>query len=58
MADHGERLKRLAGPRVRITLRNLIHEGTFGRIYSGLYLHPDTSREGQVLIKTVAGKFL
>ena len=56
MADQGERLKRLAVPRFRITLRNLHCEGTFGRVYSALYLHPETSREGQVLVKTVAGK--
>lgn len=54
MADQGERLKRLAVPRFRITLRNLHCEGTFGRVYSALYLHPETSREGQVLVKTVA----
>ena len=58
MADQGERLKRLAVPRFRITLRNLHCEGTFGRVYSALYLHPETSREGQVLVKTVAGKRL
>lgn len=54
--DHGERLKRLAVPRFRITLRNIIQEGTFGKVYSGLFLNPDTSCEGQVLIKTVAGE--
>ena len=30
-------------------------EGTFGKCYAGLFLHPDTTREGQVLIKTVTG---
>jgi len=53
MSDPGERFKRLAVPRFRITMRNLLQEGTFGKSYSGLFLNPDTTREGQVLIKTV-----
>jgi len=53
MSDPAERFKRLAVPRFRITMRNVLLEGTFGKCYAGLFLHPDTTREGQVLIKTV-----
>ena len=56
MSDPAERFKRLAVPRFRITMRNVLLEGTFGKCYAGLFLHPDTTREGQVLIKTVTGE--
>ncbi len=48
-------MKRLECPRFRVTLRNLIEQGTFSKVYSGLFLNPDTNVEGQVLIKTVTG---
>ncbi|GFG35749.1 hypothetical protein Cfor_05200 [Coptotermes formosanus] len=53
-ATYITRLRDLATPRRTITPHNLLHEGTFGRVYRGEYTDEDTGTKIDVLIKTVS----
>ncbi|KAJ0182729.1 hypothetical protein K1T71_002098 [Dendrolimus kikuchii] len=52
ITDPAEQLRLLTTSRSSIRLEILIHEGTFGRIYKGVFKHGDTYEE--VMIKTVS----
>lgn len=54
ITDPAEQLRHLTTPRSNIRLEILVHEGTFGRIYKGVFKRGDTYEE--VLVKTVSGK--
>jgi hypothetical protein len=56
LQDPASRLRDLATPRRTITPHNLLHEGTFGRVYRGEYTDEDTGTKIDVLIKTVSGE--
>uniref|UniRef100_A0AAQ5ZR89 receptor protein-tyrosine kinase n=1 Tax=Amphiprion ocellaris TaxID=80972 RepID=A0AAQ5ZR89_AMPOC len=48
------KVKDIAISRERVTLRDVLHEGTFGRIFHGVLLdEKDPSKEKQVFVKTV-----
>ncbi|CAL8392924.1 unnamed protein product [Boreogadus saida] len=48
------KVKDIAISRERVTLRDVLHEGTFGRIFHGLLLdEKDPTKEKQVFVKTV-----
>uniref|UniRef100_A0A3B4GZH0 Tyrosine-protein kinase RYK n=1 Tax=Pundamilia nyererei TaxID=303518 RepID=A0A3B4GZH0_9CICH len=48
------KVKDIAISRDRVTLRDVLHEGTFGRIFHGVLLdEKDPSKEKQVFVKTV-----
>ncbi|KAK6478435.1 tyrosine-protein kinase RYK isoform X1 [Huso huso] len=48
------KVKDIAISRERITLRDVLHEGTFGRIFHGILVdEKDPSKEKQVFVKTV-----
>ncbi|XP_029003656.1 tyrosine-protein kinase RYK isoform X2 [Betta splendens] len=48
------KVKDIAISRERVTLRDVLHEGTFGRIFHGILLdEKDPSKEKQVFVKTV-----
>uniref|UniRef100_A0A8C2Z2R2 Tyrosine-protein kinase RYK n=1 Tax=Cyclopterus lumpus TaxID=8103 RepID=A0A8C2Z2R2_CYCLU len=48
------KVKDIAISRERVTLRDVLHEGTFGRIFLGVLLdEKDPSKEKQVFVKTV-----
>ncbi|XP_041913117.1 tyrosine-protein kinase RYK isoform X1 [Alosa sapidissima] len=48
------KVKDIAISRERVTLRDVLHEGTFGRIFHGVLLDDkDPSKEKQVFVKTV-----
>ncbi|KAF3835744.1 hypothetical protein F7725_028302 [Dissostichus mawsoni] len=48
------KVKDIAISRERVTLRDVLHEGTFGRIFHGVLLdEKDSSKEKQVFVKTV-----
>uniref|UniRef100_A0A665UQ34 receptor protein-tyrosine kinase n=1 Tax=Echeneis naucrates TaxID=173247 RepID=A0A665UQ34_ECHNA len=50
------KVKDIAISRERVTLRDVLHEGTFGRIFHGVLLdEKDPSKEKQVFVKTVKG---
>ncbi|XP_030647459.1 tyrosine-protein kinase RYK [Chanos chanos] len=47
-------VKNIAISRERVTLRDVLHEGTFGRIFHGVLVdEKDPSKEKQVFVKTV-----
>uniref|UniRef100_A0A4W6DEK5 receptor protein-tyrosine kinase n=1 Tax=Lates calcarifer TaxID=8187 RepID=A0A4W6DEK5_LATCA len=51
------KVKDIAISRERVTLRDVLHEGTFGRIFHGVLLdEKDPSKEKQVFVKTVKGR--
>ncbi|MGH0127547.1 UNVERIFIED_CONTAM: hypothetical protein FKN15_031301 [Acipenser sinensis] len=51
------KVKDIAISRERITLRDVLHEGTFGRIFHGILVdEKDPSKEKQVFVKTVKGE--
>ncbi|XP_063394897.1 tyrosine-protein kinase Drl isoform X2 [Cydia fagiglandana] len=52
ITDPAEQLRILTTPRSNIRLEILVHEGTFGRVYKGVYKRGDTYEE--VLVKTVS----
>ncbi|CAG4983756.1 unnamed protein product [Colias eurytheme] len=52
VTDPAEQLRLLTTPRCNIRLEILVHEGTFGRIYKGVFKRGDTYEE--VLVKTVS----
>ncbi|KAK0137904.1 Tyrosine-protein kinase RYK [Merluccius polli] len=50
------KVKDIAISRERVTLRDVLHEGTFGRIFHGVLLdEKDPTKEKQVFVKTVKG---
>ncbi|KAG8135879.1 hypothetical protein E2320_008863 [Naja naja] len=52
------KVKDIAISRERITLKDVLQEGTFGRIFHGILIEEkDPSKEKQVFVKTVKGKF-
>ncbi|KOB72849.1 Tyrosine-protein kinase [Operophtera brumata] len=51
VTDPAEQLRLLTAPRSNIRLEILVHEGTFGRIYKGVFKRGDTYEE--VIVKTV-----
>ncbi|KAK2719502.1 hypothetical protein QYM36_005102 [Artemia franciscana] len=51
--SENDRLRQIAVLPFRITPIAVIEEGRFGIITKGLFLHPETKVEGQVLIKTL-----
>lgn len=55
VTDPAEQLRLLTAPRAHIRLELLAHEGTFGRLYKGVYKKGDTYEE--VIVKTVSGNF-
>lgn len=54
ITDPAEQLRLLTTSRSSIRLEILVHEGTFGRIYKGVFKRGDTYEE--VMVKTVSGK--
>ncbi|CAG9117875.1 unnamed protein product [Plutella xylostella] len=52
ITDPAEQLRHLTAPRANIRLEILVHEGTFGRVYKGVFKRGDTYEE--VLVKTVS----
>ncbi|XP_072946548.1 tyrosine-protein kinase Dnt [Epargyreus clarus] len=52
ITDPSEQLRFLTTPRSNIRLEILVHEGTFGRVYKGVYKRGDTYEE--VIVKTVS----
>ncbi|XP_041975331.1 tyrosine-protein kinase Dnt [Aricia agestis] len=52
VTDPAEQLRHLTTPRANIRLEILIHEGTFGRVYKGVFKKGDTYEE--VVVKTVS----
>ncbi|KAK7871821.1 hypothetical protein R5R35_006421 [Gryllus longicercus] len=52
--EPSERLRDLAAPRNTIFPQTLLQEGTFGRIYRGVYQDEDKGRQVEVLVKTVS----
>lgn len=54
ITDPAEQLRYLNTARSNIRLEILVHEGTFGRVYKGVFKRGDTYEE--VLVKTVSGK--
>jgi hypothetical protein len=57
-SDPADRLRMLAVPGGRVCTKMLIQEGTFGRVYKGLYNNEDRPgiKEDDVMIKTVSGR--
>ena len=55
-ASLAEMMKDLAMDHSRLTFKTLLQEGTFGRVYLGVYKPPSVDKGQDVLIKTVAGK--
>ncbi|XP_029285151.1 tyrosine-protein kinase RYK isoform X3 [Cottoperca gobio] len=54
MMEAKAKVKDIAISRERVTLRDVLHEGTFGRIFHGVLLdEKDPSKEKQVFVKTV-----
>ncbi|KAF9822784.1 hypothetical protein SFRURICE_019474 [Spodoptera frugiperda] len=51
ITDPAEQLRLLTTPRSNIRLEILVHEGTFGRVYKGVFKKGDTYEE--VVVKTV-----
>ncbi|TFJ99725.1 Tyrosine-protein kinase RYK [Platysternon megacephalum] len=52
------KVKDIAISRERITLKDVLQEGTFGRIFHGILIEEkDPSKEKQVFVKTVKGRF-
>ncbi|KPI91796.1 Tyrosine-protein kinase RYK [Papilio xuthus] len=51
ITDPSEQLRYLSAPRSNIRLEILVHEGTFGRVYKGVYKRGDIYEE--VIVKTV-----
>lgn len=56
ITDPAEQLRYLTTPRSNIRLEILVHEGTFGRVYKGVFKRGDTYEE--VLVKTVSGMYI
>lgn len=54
ITDPAEQLRILTTPRSNIRLEILVQEGTFGRIYKGVFKRGETYEE--VMVKTVSGK--
>ncbi|KAJ2940622.1 hypothetical protein O0L34_g14727 [Tuta absoluta] len=52
ITDPAEQLRYLNTPRSNIRLEILVHEGTFGRVYKGVFKRGDTYEE--VIVKTVS----
>ncbi|XP_073957389.1 tyrosine-protein kinase derailed 2 isoform X1 [Choristoneura fumiferana] len=52
ITDPAEQLRYLTTPRSNIRLEILVHEGTFGRVYKGVFKRGDTYEE--VIVKTVS----
>ncbi|XP_013884544.1 tyrosine-protein kinase RYK isoform X1 [Austrofundulus limnaeus] len=54
LAEAKAKVKDIAISRDRVTLRDVLHEGTFGRIFHGVLLdEKDPTKEKQVFVKTV-----
>ncbi|CAG0898927.1 unnamed protein product [Darwinula stevensoni] len=53
-ASLAEMMKDLAMDHSRLTFKTLLQEGTFGRVYLGIYKPPSVDKGQDVLIKTVA----
>lgn len=53
VTDPAEQLRLLTTARANIRLEILVHEGTFGRVYKGVFKKGDTYEE--VIVKTVSG---
>uniref|UniRef100_A0A1B0CBX4 Uncharacterized protein n=1 Tax=Lutzomyia longipalpis TaxID=7200 RepID=A0A1B0CBX4_LUTLO len=54
--DPKDKLRRVAVPQGTIQCRDVVQEGTYGRIYSGLLQNALTGEAHEVLVKTVVGE--
>ncbi|KAI5749842.1 hypothetical protein M8J76_010658 [Diaphorina citri] len=52
--DSSDKLRRLSVPRHAVTLKVLLHEGTFGRIYGGTFHDSNENKTVDAIIKTVS----
>lgn len=51
--DLEQKITELSIQRCRVRLRNIVMEGTFGRVYNGTYTNEEDGQEENVLVKTV-----
>jgi hypothetical protein len=51
-----EMIKELCMDQSRLRYTELVQEGTYGRVYKGLYTSPTAGKGQEVLIKTVTSK--